>query len=458
MRKRAVQYEMDMTNGPLLMNMLRFALPLMASGVLQLLYNAADMIVVGQFAGAEALASVGATGAITALLVNLFMGFSVGASVVVAQHYGAGSYKDVSQSVHTAVALALICGIGIGIIGVVLARPLLEMMNTPADIIDGAVIYMSIYFAGLPATMLYNFCAALLRAVGDTKRPLYYLMISGAVNVILNLIFVIGFHMSVAGVALATLISQCISMTLIVICLMRSDGAIQLDLHLLRLHRDKVSAIIRIGLPAGLQSSMFAISNTLIHSTVNTFGSAVIAGNTAASNIESFVSMPLSSFQQATMSFMGQNYGARKHERFGSIVRCGVLLVLCLGIPLGLLASTFAEPLIRIYTSEPDVIAWGASRLTLLSMTYFILHIDDVFASGQRGMGSSVFPMLVSIVCICVFRIIWIYTVFAASPDMLTLYYAYPASWAFSLVVHAISFFLYKKRVVTRMKAAEAAA
>ena len=457
MRKHSMRYEMDMTSGPLLMNMLRFALPLMASSVLQLLYNAADMVVVGQFAGANALASVGATGAITALLVNLFMGFSVGASVAVAQSYGSGNYKDVSQSVHTAVAIALICGVSMGILGVVLARPLLLMMNTPADILDGAAVYMAIYFAGLPATMLYNFCAAILRAVGDTKRPLYYLSIAGVINVLLNLLFVIVFRMSVAGVALATLISQCISMALVVICLIRSDGAIKLDIHRLHLHKSKVVQIIKIGLPAGLQSSMFAISNTLIHSTVNTFGSAVIAGNTAASNIESFVSSPLSAFSQATMSFMGQNYGARKYDRFGKIVRCGILLVLCLGIPLGLLASAFAEPLIRIYTAEPDVVAWGVSRLTLLSMTYFILHVDDVFASGQRGMGSSVFPMLVSIVCICVFRIVWIYTIFAASPTMLTLYYAYPASWAFSLVVHAISFFVYKKRTVQRMSAPEAA-
>ena len=348
MRKRAARYEMDMTSGPLLMNMLRFALPLMASSVLQLLYNAADMVVVGQFAGANALASVGATGAITSLLVNLFMGFSVGASVAVAQHYGAGSYKDVSQSVHTAVSIALLCGVGIGVLGAVLARPLLQMMNTPADILDGAATYMAIYFAGLPAKKQYNFCAAILRAVGDTKRPLYYLSIAGVINVLLNLLFVIVFRMSVAGVALATLIAQCVSMALVVICLIRSDGAIRLDIHRLRLHKDKVGQIIRIGLPAGLQSSMFAISNTLIHSTVNTFGSAVIAGNTAASNIESFVSSPLSAFQQATMSFMGQNYGARKYDRFGRIVRCGILLVLCLGIPLGLLASTFAEPLIRI--------------------------------------------------------------------------------------------------------------
>lgn len=458
MRKSAARYEMDMTTGPILPNMIRFAIPLMLSSLLQLMYNAADMVVVGRFAGSASLAAVGATGAITSLLVNLFLGLSVGANVTVAQHYGAGRHSDVAESVHTTVALSLVGGLVIGMLGIVLARPLLTMMATPVDVIDHSVLYMQIYFAGMPATLGYNFCAAILRAVGDTRRPLYYLTISGLANVLLNLLFVIVFKMSVAGVALATIISQIISMALVVLCLMRSEGSIRLDLKQLRLHKDKALQILRVGLPAGLQSCMFSISNTLIQSSINSFGSAAMAGNTAAGNIEGFVSTPLSAFYQATMSFTSQNYGARKPERLSRIAWCGVLLVVSIGLTLGRLIVYFGADLLGIYSVDPAVIEWGLNRMKLMGWLSFINATSDIFVGEMRGMGNSIFPMFVSIMCICVFRVFWILTVFAAFPTQNILYASYPISWTLSACIQFICFMIHKNKVVRRMAAETAAA
>ena len=452
MRKTA-RYEMDMTSGPIMMKMIRFTVPLMFSTILQLLYNAADMVVVGRFAGSTALAAVGATGAITTLLVNLFMGLSVGASVAVAQHYGANRYKDVSQSVHTTVALAVGGGIVIGILGIVLARPLLTAMATPEDVLDLAALYMMIYFAGMPANLTYNFCAAILRAVGDTKRPLYYLTIAGMVNVVLNLIFVICFHMSVAGVALATVISQVVSMMLVVICLIRTEGAIHLDVRRIRVYKDKAIQIIRVGLPAGLQSSMFSISNTLIQSSINSFGSAAIAGNTAASNIESFVNASIATFGQAAMSFTSQNYGAKKPERLWRIAWCGVLLVVVSGSVLGVLLVRFGRPLLGIYASEQAVIEWGYSRMKIMGWLGFVGNAGDIFVSGMRGTGNSLFPMFVSIMSICVFRVVWIYTAFAAVPTQRVLYLSYPISWAIATIVHFICFVVHMRKATAKLRA-----
>lgn len=455
MKKLISQYELDMTSGPILKNMIRFSIPLMFSTVLQLLYNAADMVVVGRFAGSTALAAVGATGAITSLLVNLFMGLSVGASVTVAQHCGANRQEDISQSVHTAVTLAALGGIVIGFLGIILARPLLAAMDTPSDVLDQAVVYMAIYFAGMPANLLYNFCAAILSAVGDTRRPLLYLSISGVVNVILNLIFVIVFKMGVSGVALATIISQAVSMILVIRCLIRFDGSIRLELRKLRLYRDKVLQIVRIGLPAGLQSSMFSISNTIIQSSINGFGAAAIAGNTAAANIESFVSTPLCSFYQAAMSFASQNYGARKVDRIGRIAGCGAGLIAGLGVVLGLIVALFSRPLLGIYTSDAAVIEWGMTRMWMLVTTCFIADSGEVFVSCMRAMGNSVQPMILSVLCTCVFRVAWIYTVFAVNPTIITLYLVYPISWTLATTVHFICFMRHKRKVMNRMKAEE---
>lgn len=457
MKTNSARYEMDMTSGPILMKMVRFAIPLMLSSVLQLLYNAADMIVVGRFAGSNALAAVGATGAITSLLVNLFLGLSVGTSVTVAQHYGAGRYKDISESVHTTVALAMIGGVVIGIIGILFAKPLLSAMSTPADVIDQAALYMSIYFAGMPANLTYNFSSAVLRAVGDTRRPLYYLTVAGIVNVVLNLFFVIVCHMGVEGVALATIISQVVSMVLVLICLMRSEGSIHLEIRKLRLYKDKVLQIAKVGLPAGLQSSMFAISNTLIQSSINSFGSVAIAGNTAASNIESFISTPLSAFHQATMSFISQNYGARKPKRLGRIVVCGAVLVVSIGAVMGMVAFSFGRTLLGIYASETAVIDWGMTRMRIMCTLCFVGSVSEIFVSGLRGTGNSVFPMLMSILTICVFRVFWILTVFAKYPTSDVLYWSYPISWALATVTHCVTFLIHKRKVVARLNAELAA-
>jgi len=452
MRKSAARYEMDMTTGPILVKMIRFSIPLMFSTILQLLYNAADMVVVGRFAGSNALAAVGATGAITTLLVNLFMGLSVGASVAVAQHYGANRYKDVSESVHTTVALALAGGVFIGILGMVLARPLLTAMSTPEDVIDLAVLYMVIYFAGMPANLAYNFCAAILRAVGDTKRPLYYLTIAGIVNVMLNLIFVIGFNISVAGVALATVISQVVSMTLVVICLVRTEGAIHLDLRRIRIFGDKALQIARVGLPAGLQSSMFSISNTLIQSSINSFGSAAMAGNTAASNLESFVNASVGTLAQAAMSFTSQNYGAKKPERLWRIAWCGTFLTVAIGSVTGILLVAFGRPLLGIYASDAAVIEWGIGRMKIMGWLGFVGNAGEIFVSGMRGTGNSMFPMLVSIMSICIFRVVWIYTAFAAMPTSQVLYLSYPISWLLATAVHFACFVMHMRKITAGLK------
>ena len=451
------RYEMDMTSGPLLGNIIRFSLPLMLSGILQLLYNAADIIVVGRFAGSTALAAVGSTGSLTGLLVNLFMGLSVGTSVVVSRHFGAGRHKDVSQSVHTSVAASLICGVFVGVMGMTLARPLLELMGTPEDVIDLAVLYLTIYFAGMPANLLYNFCAAVLRAVGDTKRPLYYLTAAGLVNVALNLVFVIGFHMSVAGVALATIISQVISAVLVVLCLIRTEGSIHLDVRSIRIYKDKMIDIIRVGLPAGLQSSLFAISNTLIQSSVNSFGSEVMAGNTAAANLEGFVYTAMNSVYQAAMTFTSQNYGARKSERLGRIMVTCLAVVMVIGIVMGEGVYLLRKPLLGIYSTDPFVVEWGSLRLGIISTTYFLCGLMDVLVGGLRGMGYSFVPMVVSLMGACVLRVCWIYTIFAANHTLVTLYLSYPVSWTVTAAVHAVCFIIGKRKVTQKLEALRAA-
>ena len=450
MNKSTSRYEMDMTSGAILPKMIRFSLPLMLSTVLQLLYNAADMIVVGRFAGSTALAAVGSTGAITGLLVNLFLGLSVGANVIVGQYYGANLKNGVSESVHTSVFLAFVGGVVLGVLGIFLSRPLLTWMSTPDDVLDQAVLYMAIYFAGMPANLTYNFAAAVLRAVGDTKRPLYYLSASGIINVVLNLILVIVFHMGVAGVAIATVISQIVSMVLVIRCLMRQDGPMKLELKKLRIHRDKVIQIARIGLPAGLQSSMFSISNTLIQSAINSFGSIAMAGNTAASNIEGFIMGPLGAFHAATMSFVSQNYGAKKYDRLGKCVWYGALLVSVGALFLGVPARIFGKTLLGIYADEQAVIDWGMIRLGIMAIGYVIGCTGDAFVSGSRGTGNSLIPMLMSIFCICVFRIFWLYTVFAKWHTPEILYISYPVSWILANTAHMITFLVHKRRIIRR--------
>lgn len=441
-------YEVDMLNGPLVRSILVFSVPLMLSGILQLLFNAADIVVVGQFAGSTSLAAVGSTGALINLIVNVFMGMSIGASVVVARNYGAGRWKDVGEAVHTAIGLSVVCGVLVTAFGIALSRPLLELMGTPEDVLDLAALYMKIYFGGMVATMLYNFGAAILRAVGDTRRPLYYLFIAGVVNIVLNLFFVIVLHMDVAGVALATVISQCISAALVLLCLMRSGGAIHLELRRVRIVRDKFAEMMRVGLPAGLQGSVFSISNVLIQSAVNSFGSVVMAGNAAAANLEGFVYTAMNSIYQANLTFTSQNLGAGRYERIGRILLSCILTVTAVGLSLGLIVYALGPELLRLYTTDATVVQMGMKRLVVIATTYFICGWMDVLVGSLRGMGSSVVPMIVSILGACGLRIVWIYTIFAADRTLTMLYISYPVSWAITAAVHFGCFVAVRRKVL----------
>ena len=378
-------YEIDMCTGPLLPKVLRFTIPLMLSGILQLLFNAADIIVVGQFTGSQAMAAVGSTGALNNLIVNIFLGLSIGSSVLMARYYGAKEERNIDELVHTSVLLSLISGSVLVVIGIALARPLLALMGTPADVIDQAVLYMRIIFLGMPAMLTYDFGAGILRAIGDTRRPLAFLFAAGIINVFLNLLFVLGFSMGVAGVAIATIVSQYISASLVLLCLIRSDAAYHLDARRLRICRQKLFQIIRIGLPAGIQGAVFNISNVLIQSSVNTFGSIAMAGNTAASNIEGFVYTAMNSLYQASTSFTSQNVGARNTERITRIFFCCLGIVLAVGVVMGGSAVLFGPQLLGIYTADPDVISYGLERLRVVCMLYFLCGLMDTACGSIRG-------------------------------------------------------------------------
>lgn len=442
MARKSRNYEIDMCNGPLTRKIITYCIPLALSGILQLLYNAADIIVVGRFTGPTALAAVGSTGSLINLIVNLLIGLSVGASVCVANFYGAGREKDVRETVHTAMLISVIGGVIVAVVGMVFAKTFLGWMGSPDDVIDQATLYLRIYFAGMPLTMAYNFASAIFRALGDTKRPLYYLAVSGLVNVILNLIFVIVFKMGVAGVATATVVAQAVSTTLIIMCMIRSHSVIHLQRDMLRIHGDKLKEIVRVGLPAGLQGTIFSISNVLIQSSINSFGSIAIAGNSASSNLEGFMYTSMNSVYQAALSFAGQNMGARKYSRLKKVLCNCLAIVTGIGIGMGAITYLFRYQMLGIYSSDMDVINFGIERLELFCLTYFTCGAMDVMVGQMRGMGYSIVPMIVSLVGVCGIRIVWIFTVFKASNSLLTLYMSYPVSWVVTLAVH-FSTFLY---------------
>ena len=437
---------MDMTQGRLLTQVLVFALPIMLSGILQLLFNAADTIVVGRFAGNEALAAVGSVGSLNNMIISLFIGLSVGANVLVARYTGSQNDRAVSDTVHTSVLLSLAGGVLLMIIGVALARPLLELMGSPEDVIDLAVLYVRIIFLGMPVQMLYNFCAAILRAVGDTQRPLYYLTIAGVVNVLLNLVFVILFHLSVAGVALATIISQAISALLVTRALLNMEGPTRLFLNRLRIHPGKLREIIRIGLPAGIQSSVFSLSNVVIQSSVNSFGSVVIAGNAASSNVGNFVYQAMNTFQQAITCFAGQNIGARKPRRIVSAMKVCMFWAVSFGLVLGLLSCVFGTQLLSLFSADPAVIAAGMERQVIVCAPYFLCGMMDVMTGALRGIGYSLLPMIVSILGACAFRLFWVFTIFAAYPTLPCLMLSYPVSWLLTFSVLLVIFLVLWKR------------
>ena len=436
-----------MTHGPLLGKIVRFAIPLAISGILQLLFNAADIIVVGRFSGSQALAAVGSTSALINLIVNLFIGLSVGTNVLVAQYFGAGKQKDLQETVHTSVASSLVFGVFLLVVGISLAAPLLELMGTPEEVLPQACLYMRIYFIGLPASMLYNFGAAVLRAVGDTQRPLYFLTLSGIVNVILNLFLVIVFHLDVAGVAIATVISQCISAGLVLLCLVKSDAPYRVELKRLRIHPKKLLGMVKIGLPAGIQGCSFSISNVLIQSSINSFGAVAMAGNTAASNIEGFVSTAMDAFSQAALSFTGQNMGAGKLKRVNRILPLCLLLVTGVGLALGIGSYLLGSQLLGIYSSEADVIAFGLRRMSVVCILECFGGMMGVMVGVLRGMGYSFIPMAITIGFVCGFRVIWLFTVFAQWPTLEVLYMSYPITWGLAAFFDGVCYFLVRRHL-----------
>lgn len=446
------KYQMDMCSGSILKKMLLFAVPLMLSGILQLLFNAADIVVVGRFAGDNSLAAVGSTSSLINLLVNLFVGLSVGANVLAARYYGAKQNNDLKQTVHTAMTISAIGGVILTFVGIFGAPVLLELMQTPKEVLSLAVVYLRIYFVGMPAMMIYNFGAAILRAVGDTKRPMYFLIISGIVNVILNLFFVIVLRWNVFGVGFATTISQAVSAFMIIRCLMNDDGAIRIDLKQLGITKDKLIKIMQIGLPAGFQGTLFSLANVFIQSSVNSFGAVVVAGNSAASNIEGFVYTSMNAFHQTAISFTGQNVGAGKYERINKILITALCCVAVVGFVLGNAAYIFGRPLLGIYSDSEQVVEAGMVRLGIIGVTYALCGMMDVMVGSLRGLGYSVVPMIVSLIGACALRLIWLATIFQMEQfhTIEMVYYTYPVSWIITFSAHMVCFCIIRHRLAKK--------
>lgn len=447
MNTKTSKYEIDMCNGSILDKLVSFSIPLMLSGILQLLFNAVDIIVVGQFTGNEALAAVGSTTALINVFVNLFMGISLGASVLAARFYATGQEKEMSETVHTSITLALISGIAMGIIGVIAAKGALELMDTPDNVLNLSTLYMRIYFMGMPFFMLYNYGAAILRAVGDTKRPLLFLIISGATNVVLNLLLVIQFHLGVAGVAIATVISQCISCILVLRCLYLSDGSYQLRFNKLGMKTRYVKQIFQIGIPAGIQSTIINFSNVLLQSSVNSFGSVAMAGYTAANNILGFLYVSVNSITQACMSFTSQNYGVRKFKRMDKVLLECLGLTVIVALVLGGGSYLFGAELMHIYTKSTNVIECGIDIMLYTTVTYFLCGIMDLLPGALRGMGHSTVPMILSVIGTVGTRIVWIYVIFPCHRSLDFLFISYPVSWLLTIVMQVICFYFVRKKV-----------
>lgn len=440
--------EINMTEGSIMKNVIRFSIPLMLSGLLQLLYNAADIIVVGKFVGKEALGAVGATSSFTNLIVNFFISLSVGTSVLVARNFGAKNYEKTQSALHSSIALSLVGGVIVMFIGVLFSEKALEIMKTPNDIIGGATLYMRIYFLAAPALVFYNFGAMALRAVGDTKRPLEILTVSGIVNVILNLFLVIGFNLGVAGVAIATAVSTYVSAVMILVCFVKMNGFCHLDIKKIKFHKDDIIQILKIGIPASIQSITFSISNVIIQSSVNSFNSAaIVAGNSAASNVEGFAYTAMNSVHHAAVTVVGQNMGAKKYNRITKSLLCCLGFVFAVGVIFVGIILAMPKTLMHLYSSDPEVVSWGILRLDIIVPTYFFCGIMEVIVGATRGMGGSFLPMCASIIGVCGTRIVWIFTVFAKLHTLEVLYISYPISWAGTALAQLVCFALYKRKV-----------
>ena len=439
-----------MCNGSILDKLISFSIPLMLSGILQLLFNAVDIIVVGRFTGSEALAAVGSTTALINVFVNFFIGISLGSNVLAARFFAAGKDKEMSETVHTAITLALISGVGMGIIGVLAAKGALMLMDTPDNVLNLSTLYMRIYFVGMPFFMLYNYGAAILRAVGDTKRPLLFLIISGSVNVVLNLIFVIRFHMGVAGVAIATVISQAISCVLVLRCLYRTESSYQLRFSRLGMKAKYVKQIFQVDVPAGIQSTIINFSNVLLQSSVNSFGSVAMAGYTAANNILGFLYVSINSVTQACMSFTSQNYAVRRFKRMDKILLECLGLTVAVSLVFGGGSYLFGSELMHIYTKSADVVACGVDIMLYTTVTYFLCGMMDLFPGALRGMGHSAVPMILSVIGTVGTRIVWIYLVFPYHRALDFLFISYPVSWLLTIIMQVICFYFVRKKEISK--------
>ena len=448
-KEKSLSYSVDFTNGPIAGKMLKFALPLMFSSILQLLFNAADIIVVGKFAGDECVAAVGSTTSLINLIVNLFIGLSVGANVMVANYFGARKLRDLSETIHTAIAVSFISGIILAVVGFFFAPEILKVMNTPDDVIDLASVYVKTYFMGMPFMMLYNFSAAILRAVGDTKRPLYFLSVAGVINIALNLVFVIVFHWNVFGVAFATILSQVVSALLVLRCLMKEDNELKLSLKKLHIHKDKLLRMLQIGIPSGIQGMMFSISNVIIQSSINTFDTAVVAGSAASTSVEGFAFTSINAFHQSAVSFAGQNKGAGKYDRINRILYTAWGFALITAVLYALAFILFDYQLIDLYVEGADVIKAGVERLNIIAWSYLICGFMDVTVGVIRGLGYSLMPTIVSLLGVCGIRILWVSTIFNMEQFHFveTIYYSYPISWAITFLAHFMCYLYIKHSI-----------
>ena len=450
--KQTKSFEIDMCNGTLMDKLISFSIPLMLSGILQLMFNAVDIIVVGRFAGSESLAAVGSTTALINVFTNLFIGISLGSNVLAARYYAAGKEREMSETVHSSLTLALISGILMAFAGLFFSRTALEWMGTPDDVIDLAALYMKIYFIGMPFFMLYNYGAAILRAVGDTKRPLLFLVVSGLVNAGLNMILVICFHMAVEGVAIVTVISQLLSCIMVLTCLYRTQGCYQFRFSKLGLKSIYVLQIFQVGIPAGIQSTVINFSNVLLQSSVNSFGSVAMAGYTAANNIFGFLYTSVNSVTQACMSFTSQNYGTGKTKRMDRVLIDCLILSCAFSLTMGCCAWFFGPQLLRIYTESSAVISCGVEILSFTTVTYFLCGIMDLIPGALRGMGRSAVPMILSIIGTVGTRIVWIFWIFPYHRSLDILFLSYPVSWILTILMQVICFFIVRKSVHADMK------
>ncbi len=449
----ASKYSLDMTKGPFLKKILRFSLPLVLTGLLQMIYNMADVIVVGRFAGGTALAAVGATGSLVHLILNIFLGLSMGSGVMTAKYIGAKDEDSVKRCVHSAMLLSILSGVFVAIFGFLFSEQLLVLMDSPEDVLPLSTLYLKIFFLGAPAGMVFNFGASIVRATGDTKKPLIILSLSGILNIVLNLILVIYFHMSVAGVAIATITAQYVSATVITVVLLNMKNACKLDLKKLRLYKEEVKRILYVGIPAGIQNSLFSVSNVIIQTTVNSFGSVAMAGIAAGSNVENLIYTCTNAVSQTTMTFSSQNFGAKKYENFNKIYSRCILLTIAIAGSMGALGVIFKDFFVGIFSTDPAVIAIGAERLTLILPFYFLCSLMDVGAGQLRGMGKSFLPMIISLLGGCGLRLLWVFAFFPKNPTLIYLYYAYPISWSITAAVLFICYFLVRKQILKRASA-----